>query len=253
MIMTPEEPTLEQVSDGVVVRQAIDNMGWADMGGYTLIIDALEEPDLKEEVFRAVEETMPPQSVKVVLNTHVHYDHMALNAAFQDEFGADIVNRDTEDIAPDGKTFKGTGRTCTMIPMPQCHTGTDCLVWFPRDSVLFVGDLFGWGLIPSEATMRPEAQVRVTQIYKRLIRFNAKTVVPGHGPLCSTAELKRWLDYFNDLRKQIKGLVDQGVRGDELYERVPPPKDMQDWWRFVSWKHGDSVDKMRHAAENGWL
>ena len=250
---TFEEPTREHVADGVVVRQEIDNMGWADMGGYTLVVDALEKAGCRDAVFRAIRETMPCPAVKTVLNTHTHYDHVALNPAFESEFGAEIINRDTREIPDDGLSLAGDRRSCRVIPMPRCHTATDCVVWFPTDRVLFVGDLFGWGLIPYEANLRPEGQQRVEDVYERLIAFDADTVVPGHGPLCSTAELKRFTVYFRDLRRAALECVQAGLSEGSAAQKLAPPADMRHWWRFESWKHANSVQKVMKAARQGWL
>jgi len=243
---------LIRVSEGVFARQAIDNMGWADMGGWTLVIDALEQPELADEVGECLGESVGDQPVRFLLNTHTHGDHVALNPWFEREFRAEIVNARTAFIPVEGRVFSGALRECCMIPLP-CHTAQDCVVWFPEDRILFTGDLFGWGLIPWEGNLRPERQEQVIAAYRRLIEFGADRVIPGHGPLCTTDHLRRWLDYFEYLRGRVRDAVAAGLGDAEVAERSAPPADMRDWWRFLQWKHADSLKKVLKAGRAGWL
>ncbi|MCP4375715.1 MAG: MBL fold metallo-hydrolase, partial [bacterium] len=144
-----DTPLLITTAQGLVVRQAVDNMGWCDMGEYIIVVDALEEAHLEAEVMSAIAESVGDKPVGYVLNTHTHYDHVSLNGAFVKRFGAEIINQSTTTIDPDGMVFESPGRKICMIPMPGCHTADDCVIWAPDDGVLFVGDIFGWGLIPA--------------------------------------------------------------------------------------------------------
>ena len=94
---------------------------------------------------------------------------------------------------------------------------------------------------------------RLLATYGRLIEFGAATVVPGHGPLCTTAELKRWLEYFTWLCRQVAGAVAAGETDSRIGKLLGPPADMRHWWRFVDWKHQDSLDKVLRAVRAGRL
>ena len=238
------------VADGLFVRQAVDNMAWMDLGDYAVVVDALEQGELEGEVFAAIRKTMGDKKVRYVLNTHTHYDHVALNGAFQNRYGAEIVNAETRRIADDGVWFEGPRRRVLLLPMPLCHTAEDCVVRVEPDKALFVGDIFGWGLIPRDLG-RGTAELLVNT-YNRLIEFGASTVVPGHGPICATAELKRWVDYFNWLRATIGRACAAGTSDSQIRRETPPPDDMRTWWRFLQWKHEDSVSKVLAAARRGW-
>jgi cyclase len=140
-----------------------------------------------------------------------------------------------------------------MIPMPGCHTDQDCVVWCPDDRALFVGDIFGWGLIPLAADLRTGSQRLLLDTYARLIDFGAATVIPGHGPLCTTGELRRWVEYYRWLVDQVAAACRAG-RGDaDILRQVAPPDDMKTWWRFLKWKHADSVEKVVKAVRKGWI
>lgn len=251
MSQPDDKPKLIEIADGLYVRQEIDNIGWADMGDGLLVVDALEHAELEEEVFDMMERTVPRKKVKTVLNTHTHYDHVALNRIFEKKHGADIVNHDTRSIPEDGLTFQGGDRTCRFIPLPGGHTDKDCIAWFPEDNALFVGDLFGWGLITCMTSAMPEVMAGLESLYNRMIDFEAATVIPGHGPLCTTEHLVRCREYHDWLADTVYAGVEDGKSIADLKSEIKVPDDMQDWWRLVEWKHEQNISKLVKGARKG--
>ena len=230
------------VAPGVFVRESVDTMGWIDMGEYGIAVDALEQRELEGEVFAVLAETLGEKPIRFVLNTHTHYDHVALNSAFERRFGARIVNQATGAIDPEGRWFEGNRRVL-IKPMPDCHTPEDCIVWVPDGKVLFVGDIFGWGLIPLTSALTDTTAELLVETYARLIDYGADVVVPGHGPVCTTAELERWVRYFQWLREAAARGRSEGKSDHQMIKALSPPEDMKHWWRFRQWKHEDSVSK----------
>lgn len=247
------EPKIITVAEGFWVRQEVDNVAWIDMGGFAIAIDTLEHVEKERDVFDAIGSTLGEAPIPYVINTHTHYDHVGLNAAFRRRCSSEIINQQTTPLGDDGRWFAGTRRRAHMLPMGGCHTPEDCIIWFPDDSVLFVGDLFGWGLIPLMTNVRDEDARRFAATFERLIAYDAATVVPGHGPLCTTAELVRWVEYFGWLRDEIARACSQGLTDEEVLAKVAPPQDMHTWWRFLLWKHEDSVGKVLKSVRSGWL
>ncbi len=247
-----ERPRIFKFGEGVYVRREIDNMGWIDLGDSTAVVDTLEQPSAAKEVLTEMERTVGSQPVRYVLNTHLHPDHVALNPLFERR-GAEIINAATRNIPPDGLQIDGTNRSLRMIPIPGCHTPQDCVVWLPAEKVLFVGDFFGWGLIPWMGNLKKERRQLILDTCQRLIDFKPQTVVPGHGPLCSDTELARWRDYVLWLIDEIEGQIARGVPPENIGQDNPaPPDDMLDWWRFAEWKHQDSVKKVVKAIVRQW-
>lgn len=249
----PDTPKLIKLADGVFVRQAVDNISWFDLGGKTIIIDALEDRGEADAVFAALSETIGETPVACVINTHTHGDHVALNKKFRKHFGAEIINARTADIPPEGRWFEGPRRRALMLPMGGLHTDEDCVIHLPDDDVLFTGDLFGWGMIPLVRGLNTETMQRLERVYDRLISFDADTIVPGHGPTATTAELRRFIRYLHELRQQSRAGVDAGRGDDEILAELTPPEDMADWWRFTEWKHDSSARKVVRAVRRGKL
>jgi cyclase len=245
-------PRVVTVADGIHIRLAVDNMAWIDLGDSALVVDALEQPELEGEVFAAIAATLGPTPVRWVLNTHSHDDHTALNEAFRRRWDAKIVSQPAADLPKEGRWFEGTRRKVLMQPFPGCHTAEDCIVWAPAKRVLFVGDIFGWGLVPSTRLDDRMASFLV-ESYQRLIAMDPRVVVPGHGPVCGRGELQRWTEYFRWLVEGVLAATASGGDDATIRAAVAPPDDMKGWWRFLDWKHEDSVSRVMSAVRNGRL
>jgi glyoxylase-like metal-dependent hydrolase (beta-lactamase superfamily II) len=247
-----ETPTLETLTDHCFVRQAIDNVGWVDLGDGAVIIDTLEQRSEADHLFECIQQSIGEKTFRYVINTHTHYDHVALNDTFAQRYDAEIINLDTTDIPAEGKSLAGPDRTLTIYPLPGCHTETDCIIWSPDDRVLFVGDLFGWGILPLTGNPRPEAMERLLDAYDTMTSFDADVVVPGHGPLATIDTLRRFVQYLHELGGQAADAAEQGLSDAQAENQLPPPEDMRDWWRFAEWKHADTRTKLLKAARKGW-
>jgi len=247
-----ETPQILQPVPGFFIRQAVDNMAWIDMGDYVLVVDALEQAELEQEVMDAIKRTAGPAPVRFVLNTHTHYDHVALNDAFRKRFKAEIVSLAASRVRDEGRWFQGRRRV-QMLPMPGCHTDEDCVVWCPDDRILLVGDIFGWGLIPLVGRLDRSSRTLLESTYRRLIEFDARVVMPGHGPVCTNAELVRWVKYLGELIDSVSAACQAGKSDQEILDQTAPPPDMHGWWRFLKWKHRDSVEKVLRPVRRGLL
>lgn len=249
-----DTPRILEPVPGIWVRQEVDNIAWIDLGDDLLVVDSLEHAELEDEVLQMIASTTGDKPVRTVVNTHTHYDHTALNDAFVRRFDAQIVNARTRKLPADGLFLGSSKREAIVRPMGGCHTDEDCIVHLPGDSVLFVGDIFGWGLIPWDRPLTQAKADHIIEVYEQLIALNAATVVAGHGPLCTTAELQRWVRYFTELMETVRAARGNGASRQDIREgAIPAPTDMADWWRFLAWKHEDSVKKVSQAVVRGGL
>jgi glyoxylase-like metal-dependent hydrolase (beta-lactamase superfamily II) len=136
--------------NNVLVFSGADGAVIVDSGFSARAVD-----ELKKAVLR-----FSPQGIRFVVNSHPHGDHIAGNALAPTP--AAVVSAATlatppagVSIAPRSEPLKGrSGRTLpagylwrtggaeiTIIPMPSLHSGTDLIVYFPRESVVAMGDL----------------------------------------------------------------------------------------------------------------
>ena len=81
------------------------------------------------------------------------------------------------------------------------HTTNDVVAWIPERSVLFTGDLVfagGTPFIPMGSLAGSLAAL------DRLRAFGARTLVPGHGPVCSPAILDDLAAYFRFVQETAR-------------------------------------------------
>ena len=247
-----DNPQITAIADGVWVRVEVDTLAWIDLGGQAVFIDAHEEPGIEDAIFPALAETLGETPLTTVINTHTHYDHIYLNKLFQERFGAAIVNQDAADIPVTGLWIEGDKRKLVVMPMVGCHTDEDCVIWLPDCKVLFVGDIFGWGLINLMGRLTEDSAREILAAYDKVMAFEAEQIVPGHGPLCTNADLARWVEYFKWLHAVVLAAIDAGQTDKHIMAEIAAPDDMHHWWRFCDWKHDHSVDRMIKSIRDGW-
>lgn len=231
---------LLKLADGVFIRNEVDNIGMLDMGDYAAVIDTHEDISLKNEILAQINKSMNYKAVKLVLNTHLHYDHVVLNSYFTSHGAKAVSLKDY----PNGYTVEGKNFSVEMFSVAGCHSEYDAAFFIPEKKILFTGDIFGWGLLPWERPLTDAKKQLIENAYRKFISLNPVTIVPGHGPRCTVEHLKRWLSYFHEMLGRVQELKNNGTSKHAVMKLVPPPRDMQDWWRFVEWKHEFTMERI---------
>jgi cyclase len=199
--------------------------------------------------------------VRTLLNTHHHGDHTHGNYLFA---GATIVAHEqcrpamlstpmppppgiwTEvdwghlELAPpfltytDGVTLWSGDLRCEVryVGTPA-HTTNDSIVWIPDRSVVFAGDLLFNGGTPFALMGSVSGWIEVLETVLRPL--GARTLVPGHGPVCGPEaidDMLAYLRFVQDLAREAwaAGLTPlQAAREADLGEF----KDLLDAERIV--------------------
>jgi cyclase len=106
------------------------------------------------------------------------------------------------------------------------HTPDSAVVWLPGPRVLFAGDLIFEGCYPYLG----DADVQgLTAALKRLPRFGARTIVPGHGQLCGEAEIAALVDYLEATWARTADHLAQGHSEDEAAADPDYPRYAEGW------------------------
>lgn len=249
--MTFESDVIIKLARGVWMRNAVDNCLWADLGGGVVVVDSLEDRAMCGIIPEDVEATSG-EKMRWVVNTHAHTDHIACNGEWADMGAVIIAHEAVRDAMGDrhGRpqiTFsdhyviEGDRNEAHLEWVGGSHTDADTIVFFPWARVLHVGDLFLWGLLPI-SQLTDESAERLGGALRRVLEYDAETLVCGHGPVFTREHIRRWLDYFDDLRRRVPELAASGKDADAIAAAFPAPEDMRDWWRFSEWKHRRNLD-----------
>ncbi len=117
-------------------------------------------------------------------------------------------------------------------PGERAHTDGDSMVYVPEDRVLFSGDVLWVGYHPNLEDADLQGQVRAL---RRILRLKPRKIVPGHGPVCSISEVKRFVRYLEEFDRNLCSALADKLTLDQTVDRSIP-----------AWSSGW---KMRRLAE----
>jgi cyclase len=92
------------------------------------------------------------------------------------------------------------------------HSPGSSVVWLPEQRVLLSGDLLFVGRYPFIGDADIPALVSAL---RRIPRFGAQAIVPGHGPVCGDAAVQEMLRYIQETWERTVDHVAQGHTADE--------------------------------------
>jgi cyclase len=212
-------PQTVEVADGVWAYIQLDGSWWLNNTGFVpgpagvLAVDA-SSTERRTRAFLDAIAGVTREPVRALLNTHHHGDHTNGNCLFgpvtiighrscramvaeQQIGGLDAVFGPVEwgDLVPappnlvfDERLDLWVGNRPVelhYVGMPA-HTVGDVVAWLPLEQVLFAGDLVFDGGTPFVLMGSVAGSLAALE---RLRRFGAKTIVPGHGPVCGPSRL----------------------------------------------------------------
>ena len=188
--------------------------------------------------------------VRFVINTHHHFDHVGGNQVFGSA-GAIIVAHDNvrkrmavdqilklqnalriPAAAPealpvvtfaDGVTLHWNDETIRIEHVAPAHTDGDAHVWFERANVVHMGDTFVNGFYPLvDVDGGGHVDGFIDSANRVLARAKPDTrIIPGHGPLATLADLKKFRDMLVDVRKRIAAGIASGKTMDAFIAAKP--------------------------------
>jgi len=180
---------------------------------------------------RAALSPLNPDAPKFLLNTHFHGDHTGGNADFgvasiiiaHENVRGRLVAEDSPSPAlpvitfDDDVTVHFNGENITLIHMPRGHTDTDSVVMFEDSNVVHMGDHFFNGSFPFvDLANGGTVQGYLSNLEKALSWIDDDTsVIPGHGPLGSKADLLAFYNVVKDTSTTIRVMKSQGVSAEE--------------------------------------
>ncbi len=206
-----------------------------------LIVDDQYAP-LADKI-KAALKGITDKPVKFVLNTHWHFDHTGGNPYFGEtapiiahenvrkrlQSGGNITFLKME-IPPASKaalpvvtfddkvTVHINGEDIRAIHFPKGHTDGDIIVFFPQSNVVHMGDDFFAGMFPF-VDLESGGSVKgliedIAQIIP-MLPPDAK-VIPGHGPLATLDDLKKFEDMLRGASAAVAAAMKQGKTLDQM-------------------------------------
>lgn len=230
-----------EVADGVFAWVQPDGSWWLNnsgivVGGDTVVaVDATSTERRTRTLLAAIGEASAAP-VRTLVNTHHHGDHTngnclfagatvvghrncrdnvlaqtigGLEAVFGDVEWGDLSIRAPEVVFDERLDVYAGERVVELhyIGGPA-HTTGDVVAWLPDERVLFSGDLVFNGGTPF---VLMGSVIGAIEALERVCRFDAQTIVPGHGAVCGPEALDVVDRYLRLVAEAAVGAVAAGL------------------------------------------
>jgi glyoxylase-like metal-dependent hydrolase (beta-lactamase superfamily II) len=212
-----------------------------------MIVDDQRRSNLAETLAGVRQVSDKP--VRYVIDTHWHLDHSGGNGSFA-AAGAQIiaqrnvrVRRSTEQFmaaynvhipadAPEALptevydeklVLREGGERVELRHVANAHTDGDTLVRFRRANVIAMGDVFFNHIFPFiDRSSGGSIQGMIKGVDAALAMADDQTrIVPAHGPVATTSELRAYRDMLADVARKVKAGIKQGQTVEQVVASHP--------------------------------
>jgi len=246
------EFTTIQLSDTVYMLMGRGgNVGISTGEDGLYIIDDQVRP-VTEGLLKAIRK-ISDKPIRFVINTHYHADHTGGNETIGGA-GALIIAHDnihkrmtTEQVSifmnnttppyakaalpvvtfNDRMSLHFNGETATAYYVANGHTDGDSIIHFPVSNVIHMGDMYFNGLYPYvdlDAGGSVQGMVLAAELALSMADESTR-IIPGHGPLAMTEDLKDYRDFLIKASTNVQALIDQ----DMDLQQIIAAKPTQEW------------------------
>jgi glyoxylase-like metal-dependent hydrolase (beta-lactamase superfamily II) len=178
---------------------------------------------------------LTPQPIKYVVVGSEHGDHTGGIGAFPagityfaHPFSAPRIKQPTEPVS-DRKVLMLGGTVVEIRFLGRAHTGGDLEVYLPRESIVFMSEVFSNHVFPSLANGYPTEWV---QTLKKAEALQARVYVPAHG-FVDDPEILR--EEMRDYRFALERIISEGRRLRELKMPLEKALVAADFGRYEEW------------------
>ena len=263
-------PSVEEVSPGVFAYIQLDGSWGLNNTGFVAGNDAVSVVDTcftesRTRAFLQAIGEVTDQPIRTLVNTHHHGDHTHGNYLLP---GASVVGHElcrqtvietglhtphplfpnvvwgNLELAPPFITFQDRldmfvdDLKLELHYMGPAHTTNDVVVWLPERRLLFTGDLVFNGGTPFVAMGSIAGSLVALD---RLRELDARTVVPGHGPVCGPEVMDDLEAYLRFVQDTAKAAFASGLSPLEAARQT-------DLGRFAHWNDSERIAGNLHRA-----
>jgi cyclase len=194
-----------------------------------VLVDDKFEVDFNNIVAELKKVTDKP--IKYVINTHHHGDHSGGNARMQAMSVQVVASEQARQNMVDGNqpglpvvvfehhahVYLG-GKNVELYHFGRAHTNGDVVVYFPAHRTLAAGDMFTFGdATPQLIDYAGGGSAKEwTSTLDSVLQLDFDTVVPGHGPVTTKQEMRKFRDSTLTFRNRVHEMLVQKKTRDEI-------------------------------------
>jgi glyoxylase-like metal-dependent hydrolase (beta-lactamase superfamily II) len=221
-----------------------------------LIVDDQYAP-LADKIKAALQQ-LGEGKLKFILNTHWHGDHTGGNAALGREAPV-IAHTNVRKRLVEGMTIPGrtvapaakealpvitfdnkvsvhfNGEEIRALHFPRAHTDGDAIIFFTAANVVHMGDVFFNGMFPFvDIDSGGDVEGYTKTVGEVLAKLPADAkIIPGHGPLATAEDLKKFHDMLLKTTKIVRDKMKAGKTLDQI-KAEGLPEEWKAWsWNFI--------------------
>jgi len=181
--------------------------------------------------------------LKFVINTHFHGDHTGGNAPFSKEatiiahenvrkrlqdggqVGGNEVKPAAREALPiitfnDRTTVHVNGEDIRAIHFPHGHTDGDSVIFFTQANVVHMGDDFvtyGFPFVDTRNGGTVSGMIAGVEKVLSMVPSDTR-IIPGHGPISTTADMRKFVELLKETRALVADAVKQGKTIQQMKE-----------------------------------
>ncbi len=211
------------------------------------LIDDQHAP-LTDKILKAIEQ-LSDQPVRLLINTHYHFDHVGGNENIG-KTGSVIISHENvrkrmnseqfiaffkKTIAPYPHkalpiitftrdiTFHVNGEEITVFHVNNAHTDGDAVVYFRKANVLHTGDIYFNGIYPFIDTSADGSVDGVITAVNQVLDMvdDGTKIIPGHGPMSNKKELQSYVNMLVTVRDKVRVGIEKGRTLEEVQAEKP--------------------------------
>jgi len=126
----------------------------------------------------------------------------------------------------------GRQRQAELITYGGGHSQSDAILYLPAEKIVFMGDLLSIQCHPALHDGDPGEMPRILDLVKRL---QPQTLVPGHGPVGSLADIQAMQHYLATMTEtaltELAFQTEEGIDVDKRISQLRPPSAFASWTR----------------------
>jgi cyclase len=229
----------------------------------TLMVDDQFAP-LSNKINGAIK-TLSPNDIRFLVNTHLHGDHSGGNENFKnmgvtivahdmvrDRMSKERIDQGTKQVIParaedalpvvtfaDKLNLYLNKEDIELVHVSPGHTDGDVIVHFKKANVYHMGDMFvtyGYPYIDYGSGGSINGFISSLDTFLAMMDDNTK-VIPGHGELCTKADVKKFRDRLAEIRDEVAAALKKGKKSEDITSLAIASKYDAEWGKgFVKGK-----------------